>query len=107
MFPRQRRTTVIKGVFYAVRAEMLLPEDRWGSVVSCICQKLVAKARVQFGNPKEGERPSLVAVTKQRQWRHDWTVDIVRWRTKAPDFLISFQRGGNQMYNLDMDQHLC
>jgi hypothetical protein len=42
--------------------------ERWscGSVlVSCHCEKLVSEAREQFGNPKEGERSSLEAVTRQ------------------------------------------
>jgi hypothetical protein len=34
--------------------------------MSCCCEKLVAEARGQFGNPEEGERPSLEAATKQR-----------------------------------------
>jgi hypothetical protein len=34
--------------------------------VSCCCEKLVVEARVQFGNPEEGEYPSLEAVTEQR-----------------------------------------
>jgi hypothetical protein len=34
--------------------------------VSCCCEKLVAEAWGQFGNPEEGERPSLEAVTRQR-----------------------------------------
>jgi hypothetical protein len=35
--------------------------------VSCCCEKLVAEAQGQFGNPEEGERPQLEAATKQRQ----------------------------------------
>jgi hypothetical protein len=35
-------------------------------VVSCCCEKLVAEAGEQFGNPEEGERPPLEAATKQR-----------------------------------------
>jgi hypothetical protein len=34
--------------------------------VSCCCEKLVAEARGQFGNPEEGERPPLEAATRQR-----------------------------------------
>jgi hypothetical protein len=42
-------------------------EDCCGSVlVICCCEKLVAEARGQFGNPEEGERPPLKAVTRQR-----------------------------------------
>jgi hypothetical protein len=33
-------------------------------VVSCCCEKLVAEARGQFGNPEEGERPPIEAATK-------------------------------------------
>jgi hypothetical protein len=33
--------------------------------VSCCCEKLVAEARGQFGNPEEGERPQLEAVTRK------------------------------------------
>jgi hypothetical protein len=32
-------------------------EDCSGSVVVSCCNKLVAEARVQFGNPEKGERP--------------------------------------------------
>jgi hypothetical protein len=35
-------------------------------VVSCCFQKFVAEARGQFGNPKEGEIPSLEAVPRQQ-----------------------------------------
>jgi hypothetical protein len=31
----------------------------------CNCDKLVAEARGQFGNPEEGERPPLEAVTRR------------------------------------------
>jgi hypothetical protein len=34
-------------------------------VVSCSYGKLVAKEREQFGNPEEGERPPLEAVTRR------------------------------------------
>jgi hypothetical protein len=34
-------------------------------VVSSRCEKLVAEARGQFGNPEEGERPPLEAVTRK------------------------------------------
>jgi hypothetical protein len=34
--------------------------------VSCCSYKLEAEARGQFGNPEEGERPLLEAVTRQR-----------------------------------------
>jgi hypothetical protein len=37
-------------------------EDCWGSVV---VKKLIAEARGQFGNPEEGERPPLKAVTRK------------------------------------------
>jgi hypothetical protein len=37
-------------------------EDYWGSVV---VKKLVAEARVQLGNPEEGERSPLEAVTRK------------------------------------------
>jgi hypothetical protein len=41
--------------------------NRRGSVtVSCCCEKPVSEARGQFGNPEEGERPLLEAVTRQR-----------------------------------------
>jgi hypothetical protein len=41
--------------------------DCCGSVlVSCWCEKLLAEARGQFGNPEEGERPPLEAVTRKR-----------------------------------------
>jgi hypothetical protein len=41
-------------------------EDSYGSVVvSCCCENLVAEARGQFGNPEEGERPPLEAVTRK------------------------------------------
>jgi hypothetical protein len=41
-------------------------ENCCGSVlVSCCCQKLVAVARGQCGNPEEGESPPLEAVTRQ------------------------------------------
>jgi hypothetical protein len=33
-------------------------------VVRCCCEKLVAEARGQFGNPEAGERPPLDAVTR-------------------------------------------
>jgi hypothetical protein len=33
--------------------------------VSCCCEKLVAEAGGQFGNPEEGERPQLEAVTRK------------------------------------------
>jgi hypothetical protein len=40
--------------------------DCCGSVfVSCCCEKLVAEARGQFGNPEEEERPPLEAVTRK------------------------------------------
>jgi hypothetical protein len=46
-------------------------EDCWGSVVvSCCCEKLVAEAQGQFGNPEEGERPLLEAVTRRRVTTH-------------------------------------
>jgi hypothetical protein len=35
-------------------------------LLSCCCEKLVAEAQGQFGNPEEGERPPLEAATKQR-----------------------------------------
>jgi hypothetical protein len=42
-------------------------ENCWGSgVVSFCCEKLVAEAREQFGNPKEAEHRPLEAATKQR-----------------------------------------
>jgi hypothetical protein len=42
-------------------------EDCCGSVpVSCCCYKLVAEALGQFGNPEDGERPPLEAVTRQQ-----------------------------------------
>jgi hypothetical protein len=34
--------------------------------VSCCCEKLVAEAREQFGNPEEGERPPLEVTAKER-----------------------------------------
>jgi hypothetical protein len=34
--------------------------------VSCFCEKLVAEARGQFGNPEEGELPPLEAAIEQR-----------------------------------------
>jgi hypothetical protein len=34
--------------------------------VSCCCEKMVAEAQGHFGNPEEGERPQLKAVTRQR-----------------------------------------
>jgi hypothetical protein len=34
--------------------------------VSCCCEKLVAEARGQLGNPEEGECPTLETVTRQR-----------------------------------------
>jgi hypothetical protein len=41
-------------------------EDCCGTlVVSCCCEKLVAEARGQFGNPEEVERPLLEAVTRK------------------------------------------
>jgi hypothetical protein len=41
-------------------------EDCCGSVlVCCCCYKLVAEARGQFGNPEEGVRPLLEAVTRK------------------------------------------
>jgi hypothetical protein len=41
-------------------------DDCCGSVVvSCCCEKLVAEARGQFGNPEEGERSALEAVTRK------------------------------------------
>jgi hypothetical protein len=41
-------------------------EDCWSSaIVTCCCEKLVAEARGQFGNPEEGERPPLEAVTRR------------------------------------------
>jgi hypothetical protein len=41
-------------------------EDCCGSIlVSCCCKKLVAEARGQCGNPEEGERPPLEAVTRR------------------------------------------
>jgi hypothetical protein len=49
-----------------VELDKLFGDNRWGSVVSGWCEKLVAEARGQFGNPEEGERPPLVAATEQR-----------------------------------------
>jgi hypothetical protein len=60
-------------------------EDWFGSaVVSCCCEKLVAEAREQFGNPDEGERPPLEAVTRQDWCRtvewEDLVRAVVNWR---------------------------
>jgi hypothetical protein len=42
-------------------------DNSWGSVfVSCCCEKLVAEARIQLGNPEEGGQSPLEAATKQR-----------------------------------------
>jgi hypothetical protein len=41
-------------------------DNRCGSVVvSCCCEKLVTEARGQLGNPEEGERLPLEAVTRK------------------------------------------
>jgi hypothetical protein len=56
----------------SVLYQWLVSQKNAGIVfVNCCCEKLVAEARGQFGDPVEGERPSLEATTKQRQWRRD------------------------------------
>jgi hypothetical protein len=40
-------------------------EDCCGTVIVSSCEKLVAEARGQFGNPEERERPPLDAVTRR------------------------------------------
>jgi hypothetical protein len=40
--------------------------------VNCCCEKLVAEAGGQFGNPEERESPPLEAATKQLRRRRDF-----------------------------------